>query len=167
MFNLQEQKHMRLVVSVPEAYTAFLQQQGAVKFTIKSLPDHKFTAKVNRLAGALDNRLRAERTEMDVYSNDKTLLPGMVAEVDLPLPSQDSTFLVPTTAVVNGTEKVFVVRVTPEQKAEWVYVRLGRSEGGRMEVYSDSLREGDLLVRNASEETRNGMSINPGKAAAH
>jgi len=165
MFNLQEQKHMRLVVSVPEAYTAFLQQQGAVKFTIKSLPDHKFTAKVNRLAGALDNRLRAERTEMDVYSNDKTLLPGMVAEVTLPLPSQDSTFLVPSTAVVNGTEKVFVVRVTPEHKAEWVYVRLGRSDGGRMEVYSDSLREGDLLVKNASEETRNGMVINPGKAA--
>ena len=165
MFNLQEQKHMRLVVSVPEAYTAFLQQQGAVKFTIKSLPDHKFTAKVNRMAGALDNRLRAERTEMDVYSNDKTLLPGMVAEVDLPLPSQDSTFLVPSTAVVNGTEKVFVVRVTPDHKAEWVYVRLGRSDGGRMEVYSDSLREGDLLVRNASEETRNGASINPGTTA--
>jgi membrane fusion protein, multidrug efflux system len=164
MFNLQEQKHMRLVVSVPEAYTAFLQQQGVVRFTIKSLPDHKFTAKVNRLAGALDNRLRAERTEMDVYSNDKTLLPGMVAEVTLPLPSQDSTFLVPSTAVVNGTEKVFVVRVTPEHKAEWVYVRLGRSDGGRMEVYSDSLREGDLLVKNASEETRNGMTINPGKA---
>jgi membrane fusion protein, multidrug efflux system len=162
MFNLQEQKHMRLVVSVPEAYTAFLQQQGAVKFTIKSLPDHQFTAKVNRLAGALDSRLRAERTEMDVYSNDKTLLPGMVAEVNLPLPAQDSTFLVPGTSVVNGTEKVFVVRVNPDHKAEWVYVRLGRSGSGKVEVYSDSLREGDVLVRNASEETRDGMPLNPG-----
>jgi membrane fusion protein (multidrug efflux system) len=162
MFNLQEQKHMRLVVSVPEAYTAFLQQQGAVKFTIKSLPDHQFTAKVNRLAGALDSRLRAERTEMDVYSNDKTLLPGMVAEVNLPLPAQDSTFLVPGSSVVNGTEKVFVVRVSPDHKAEWVYVRLGRSGGGKVEVYSDSLREGDVLVRNASEETRDGMPLNPG-----
>ncbi len=166
MFTLQEQKHMRLVVSVPEAYTGFLAQQGAVKFTVKSLPDRKFTAKVNRLAGALDNRLRAERTEMDVYSNDKTLLPGMVAEVDLPLPSQDSTFLVPATAVVNGTEQVFVVRVTPEHKAEWVKVRLGRSEGGRMEVYSDSLKSGDLLVKTASEETRNGSKLNPGQPAA-
>jgi RND family efflux transporter MFP subunit len=161
MFNLQEQKHMRLVVSVPEAYTAFLQQQGVVKFTIKSLPDHQFTAKVSRLAGALDNRLRAERTEMDVYSNDKTLLPGMVAEVNLPLPAQDSTFLVPSTSVVNGTEKVFVVRVSPEHKAEWVYVRLGRSGGGKVEVYSDSLREGDQLVKVASEETRDGMVLNP------
>ena len=162
MFNLQEQKHMRLVVSVPEAYTAFLRQQGAVKFTIKSLPDHQFTAKVNRLAGALDNRLRAERTEMDVYSNDKTLLPGMVAEVNLPLPAQDSTFLVPATSVVNGTEKVFVVRVGPDHKAEWVYVRLGRSGSGKVEVYSDSLREGDVLVKNASEETRDGMPLNAG-----
>jgi membrane fusion protein, multidrug efflux system len=160
MFNLQEQKHMRLVVSVPEAYTAFLQQQGAVIFSIKSLPDHQFTAKVNRLAGALDTRLRAERTEMDVYSNDKTLLPGMVAEVNLPLPAQDSTFLVPGTSVVNGTEKVFVVRVSLDHKAEWVYVRLGRSGGGKVEIYSDSLREGDVLVKNASEETRDGAVLN-------
>jgi membrane fusion protein (multidrug efflux system) len=99
---------------------------------------------------------------MDVYSNDKTLLPGMVAEVNLPLPAQDSTFLVPGSSVVNGTEKVFVVRVSPDHKAEWVYVRLGRSGGGKVEVYSDSLREGDVLVRNASEETRDGMPLNPG-----
>lgn len=164
MFTLQQQKHMRLVVSVPEAFTGFLYDQDEVKFTVKALPDQKFTAKVRRLAGALDNRLRAERTEMDVYSNDKTLLPGMVAEVDLPLPSKDSTFIVPSSAVVNGTEQVFVVRITPDHKAEWINVRLGRSEGGRMEIYSDSLREGDMLVQRASEETRNGMGINPGKA---
>jgi len=162
MFTLQQQKHMRLVVSVPEAYTGFLYQEGKVNFFVKSMPDRKFTAEVHRMAGALDNRLRAERTEMDVYSSDKTLLPGMVAEVNVPLPSRDSTFIVPSSAVVNGTEKVFVVRVTPDHKAEWIYVKLGRQEGGRTEVFSDSLREGDPIVKTASEETRDGMVINPG-----
>ena len=162
MFTLQEQKHMRLVVSVPEAYTGFLNGKDKVSFSVKALPDRKFSADVHRLAGALDNRLRAERTEMDVYSTDKSLLPGMVAEVDLPLPALDSTFLVPSSAVVNGTEWVFVVRVTPDHKAEWINVRLGRSEGGRIEIYSDSLKEGDLLVKAASEEVRNGMTLNPG-----
>jgi membrane fusion protein, multidrug efflux system len=159
LFTLQEQKHMRLVVSVPESYTGFLSDNNDVTFTVKSLPDRKFKAKVRRMAGALDNRLRAERAEMDVYSEDKTLLPGMVAEVNIPMPSQDSTFVVPGTAVVNGTEKVFVVRVSADSTAEWVYVRLGRSEGGKVEVYSDSLRTGDWLVKNASEETRNGMAL--------
>jgi len=164
MFTLTQQKHMRLIVSIPEAYSGFMDHQDRVVFTAKALPDRKFTAQVHRLAGALDNRLRAERTEMDVYSDDKTLLPGMVAEVMIPLPARDSTFLVPSSAVVNGTERIFVVRVTPDHKAEWVNVRLGRSEGGKAEIYSDSLREGDLLVQRASEETRNGMAINPGKA---
>ena len=165
MFTLQEQKHMRLVVSVPEAYTGFLNGKDKVSFSVKALPDRKFTADVHRLAGALDNRLRAERTEMDVYSNDKTLLPGMVAEVDLPLPAMDSAFLVPSSAVVNGTEWVFVVRVTPDHKAEWVHVRLGRADGGRTEVYSDSLKEGDVLVKSASEEVRDGTSLKPGTPA--
>jgi membrane fusion protein, multidrug efflux system len=159
MFTLQEQRHMRLVISVPEAYTGFLSDGDKVKFTVRALPDRKFTAEVRRLAGALDNRLRAERTEMDVYSSDKTLLPGMVAEVELPLPARDSTFLAPSTAVVNGTERVFVIRVRPDHKAEWVNVRVGRSEGGRTEVYSDSLREGDVLVKTAGEEVRDGATI--------
>jgi membrane fusion protein (multidrug efflux system) len=148
---------------VPEAYTGFLNDNDKVTFTVRALPDRKFTAEVHRLAGALDSRLRSERTEMDVYSKDKTLLPGMVAEVELPLPARDSTFLIPGSAVVNGTEEVFVVRVTPEHKAEWVKVRQGRSEGGRTEVYSDSLKEGDVLVRAASEEVRDGASIHPGE----
>ena len=159
MFTLQEQKHLRLVVSVPEAYTGFLSDGDKVKFTVRALPDRKFTAEVHRLAGALDNKLRAERTEMDVYSNDKTLLPGMVAEVELPLPSKDSTFLAPNTAIVSGTERVFVIRVTPDHKAEWVNVRVGRSEGGRTEIYSDSLKEGDVLVKTAGEEVRDGAAI--------
>lgn len=164
MLTLQEQKHMRLVVSVPEDYTGYLHDNDKVQFSVRALPERKFTAEVHRLAGALDNRLRAERTEMDVYSNDKTLLPGMVAEVDLPLPARDSTFVVPSSAVVNGTEEVFVVRVGPDQKAEWVKVREGRSEGGKTEVYSDRLKEGDKLVKTASEEVRDGMPV---KVTAH
>jgi len=159
MFTLQEQKHMRLVVSVPEAYTGYLSDHDEVTFSVKALPDRKFKARVMRLAGALDNHLRAERTEMDVYSNDKTLLPGMVAEVELPMPARDSTFVVPASSVVNGTERIFVVRETAGHKADWVDVKLGRSQGGKVEVYSNDLKEGDQLVKTASEEIRDGSVI--------
>ena len=56
LFTLQEQKHMRLVISVPEAYTGYLTENDKVNFTVKALPNRIFTAKVRRLAGALDNR---------------------------------------------------------------------------------------------------------------
>ena len=159
MFTLQEQKHMRLVISVPEAYTGYLSDKDKVKFTVKALPTREFTAQVRRLAGALDNHLRAERTEMDVYSEDKTLLPGMVAEVDLPLPDRDSSFVVPTSAVVDGTERLFVIRVGDDRKAEWVDVQTGRSQGGKIEVFGKGLKEGDRLVTSATEEFRDGAVV--------
>ena len=157
LFTLQEQRHLRLVVSVPEAYTGYLNGQDEVKFTVKALPNEVFHGKIKRLAGALDNRLRAERIEMDVINNDKRLLPGMVAEVNVPLPARDSTFVVPASAVVNSTERVFVIRVA-NGKAQWVDVKQGRTEKGRMEIYGD-LHEGDTILKVASEEHRDGSPV--------
>jgi multidrug efflux pump subunit AcrA (membrane-fusion protein) len=94
---------------------------------------------------------------MDVINNDKKLLPGMVAEVNVPLPAKDSTFVVPSTAVVNSTERVFVIRVV-DGKAKWVDVKEGRSDKGRMEIYGD-LHEGDTILKVASEERRDGSPV--------
>ena len=159
LFTLQEQKHMRLVISVPEANTGYLAEKDKVNFTVKALPSRVFTAEVRRLAGALDNHLRAERTEMDVYSNDKTLLPGMVAEVELPLPAKDSAFIVPNTAIVNGTERLFVIRETTDRRANWVDVQTGRSQGGKTEIFAKGLKEGDRLVKKGTEEIRDGALV--------
>ena len=146
-----------MVISVPESYTSYLSNKNEVSFTVKALPDQSFKARVKRMAGALDNRLHAQRIEMDVINNDKKLLPGMVAEVNLPLPANDSTFIVPKSAIVNSTESVFVIRVV-NAKAEWVNVKTGREDNGTVEIYG-KLNTGDLLLKTASEEVRNGSDL--------
>ncbi|MBE7173441.1 MAG: efflux RND transporter periplasmic adaptor subunit [Williamsia sp.] len=158
LFVLQQQSKLRLVVSVPEAFTGLLKAQNEVAFTVKSLPNQTFKAKITRLAGSLDARLRSERIEMDVTNPGKQLLPGAYAEVNLPLPSNDSSFIVPRTAVVTSTEKVFVIRIT-DNKAEWVDVKKGREAEGKTEVYSDDLHPGDQLVKVGTDEIRNGSAI--------
>ena len=157
LFTLREQKRLRLTLSVPEAYTGYLQHEREVSFTVRSLPDQKFKAQVKRLSGAIDNRLRSEKIEMDVDNRDKRLLPGMVAEVDLPLGKRDSSFIVPKSAVVNSTESVFVIRIG-NGKAEWVHVKTGREADGKVEIFGD-LTTGDLLVLSATDEIRNGSVV--------
>jgi RND family efflux transporter MFP subunit len=157
LFNLQEQKKLRLVISVPEAYTEYLNHKDEVSFTVKSLPGRSFKATINRLSGAIDSRLRSQRIEMDVYNDDKKLLPGMVAEVNLPLPASDSTFIVPKTAVVNSTESVFVIRVV-DNKTQRVDVKTGRDANDFVEIYG-RLNEGDLLLTAASDEIKNGTVL--------
>lgn len=157
MFTLQEQKRLRLVVSVPEAYSGYLKDKQGVRFQVRALPNDSFKASIKRLAGALDDRLRAQRIEMDVVNNDKKLLPGMIAEVNIPFEGKDSTFIVPKTAVVNSLERVFVIRIV-NGKAEWVTVSKGREKEDKVEIYG-SLSAGDTLVKMASEEVRNGSTI--------
>lgn len=158
IFTLQEQKKLRLVLAVPEAYTSYLKNKNQVSFTVKSMPSEKFKAGISRLSGALDSRLRSERIEMDVINNDKKLLPGMIAEVSIPMESRDSTFLLPKTAVVSSTEKTFVIRVN-SGKAEWVDVKKGREANGKQEVFGD-LHEGDHVLKIASDEIREGSTVN-------
>jgi membrane fusion protein, multidrug efflux system len=163
LFTLQEQKKLRLVISVPEAYTAYLGNNSEVNFTVRAFTGKTFTAHVNRLAGALDARLRAQRIEMDVPNNDKKLLPGMIAEVSIPMNGADSAFIVPKTAIVNSTMNVFVVRVT-NGKAERVTVQSGREVDGNVEIYG-ILNPGDTIVSVATEELRDGSALKNVKIA--
>lgn len=157
MFTLHEQGNLRLTVAVPEAYTSFLNTTSEVSFSVKSIPNQTFTARVKRLSGALDSRLRAERIEMDVVNNSKKLLPGMIAEITIPLPASDSTFIIPKTALGNSTEKVFVIKVA-DKKAKWIDVKKGREADGNTEIYGN-LSIGDTIIATSNEEIRNGSEI--------
>lgn len=157
IFTLVEQKKLRLVVSVPESYTGSLDKNGDVRFTVQSLPGDTFTARIARAAGALDNRLRSQRVEMDVVNSAKNLLPGMVAEIVLPLQSSAGTVNIPSTAILNSTLGVFVIRIK-DGKAEWVPVATGTSNGERTEI-TGPITAQDTLIKKASEEIRKGNTV--------
>jgi len=157
IFTLQEQKKLRLVISVPEAYASYLNKKNQVSFTVNGLPNETFKAQVSRLAGALDLKLRSQRTEMDVNNDNHKLLPGMVAEVSVPLDGNANTFIVPKSAVVNSTMKPFVIKVV-NNKAQWVNVQLGRTSDNKQEIFG-SLTLNDTLIKTATEEIRDGADV--------
>lgn len=157
VLTLQEQKKLRLAVSVPEEYTGYIKAGDEIKFRVKSLPAQNFTAAVKRMAGALDLRLRSERIEMDVLNPGKALLPGMVAEVNIPLTAKDSSFVVPKTALVNSNEGVYVIGVV-DGKTQRVTVKKGRSINDQVEVFGELQRNQHLLVK-ANEEIKDGTEV--------
>ncbi len=157
MFVLQDQKKLRLAVLIPENATSYITSKTVVSFSVKGLPNEKFTATVKRSAGSLDTRLRAERIEMDIINNDKKLLPGMIAEVSVPVSAKDSGFVVPKTAIINSTERIFVIKVS-NGIAQWVDITTGREAAGKTEIYGP-VAIGDTLVTVASEERRNGSAV--------
>ena len=154
---LQQQDKLRLVVSVPETYTVYVQPGDEVEYKVRAMPGQVFKAKLVRLSGTLDQRLRSQRMEADVKNTDGKFLAGTVADVTFHFKSLESSFNVPKTSVVTTTESSFVIRIA-DGRAERVTVKKGIQAGESIEVFG-GLKEGDVLLMKGNEEIKDGQEI--------
>jgi len=161
LMTLQQQRLLRLVVDVPEAATAYFRDKDTIHFTVQTLPGRVFTARVTRMAGALDLQTRTEELQMDVVNDNGLLLPGMFAQVNLDLTNSDEVFIVPVSAVTENSKNIFVIRVAGG-KAQWVNVQKGREADGKVEIFGD-LQIGDQLVATATDELQSGTLVKTNK----
>ncbi len=159
LFTLEEQKILRLAVSVPEDQTATLKKGEDIPFEIHSFPSKTFHARLQRLGGSLSNPLKSERLEMDVQNTNKILLPGMTAMVHIDIPSVKEELIIPKTAVMETSRGNFVVKIDKDNHLKYISVKRGIENKDLVAVYGD-LQAGDLIVRSANEELREGTQIN-------
>ncbi len=154
---IQQVSHLRLVVSVPEEFVGATAKGSKVDFKVPASPDRTYMGLVARESHALDQKTRTMAVELDVVNRDGSLSPGMYPSVKWPVQRQKPSLLVPKTSVVTTTERTFVIRES-NGRAEWVNVSKGAVNGDLIEVRGD-LKAGDLVVRRATDEVREGSAI--------
>jgi len=157
LFVLEDNSRLRLTLAVPEQYTNTVNKEGVVTFQVNAVPNKAFKAKYGRSAGSVLDKNRVMMTEFDYNNITKELKAGMYADVQIPVVRPSATLFVPKTAVVSSSEEVFVIR-NNKNKAEWVPVKKGIVLDTLVEVFGD-LSKGDIVVREGSEEIRNGQRL--------
>ncbi len=154
---VQQVSHLRIVVPVPEEYVAGIARGASVAFTVPAYPGRTFSGRIARVADALDPKTRSMPVELDYMNPDRTLAPGMYPNVKWPVRSAGAELWVPRTSVVTTTERTFVIR-SNGGRAEWVDVKKGAAEGDLLTVMGN-LKAGDLVVKRATDEIREGSAI--------
>jgi RND family efflux transporter MFP subunit len=157
MLKLQQIAHLRLIVPVPEIYTGSVVKGISAVFHVPALPGRNYTAKVARIASALDQQSRAMMVELDVYNKDGSLAPGMYPTVDWPVGAGENLLFVPATSVVTTTQRTFVI-ASVNGRAHWVDVRKGPSVGDNVSIRGQ-ISAGQSIVRRASDEIREGTRL--------
>ncbi len=148
---------LRLVVPVPEAYTASIREGQQAAFSVPAYPGRAFHAPIARIAHDVTQNTRTMAVELDVRNGDGQITPGSFATVEWPIQRSYPTMLVPSTAVTTDLQRTFVIRVR-EGKAEWVDVKTGVTVHGTTEVFGE-LQPGDTVVANATDAIRPGVSL--------
>jgi membrane fusion protein, multidrug efflux system len=157
MLRIETLSRLRVVVPVPEMYAAGVPGGTKVEFTVPAFPGRSFTGKIARIAHSVDEKTRTMPVELEVVNVKGELSPGIFSDILWPVRRSYPTLFVPTTAVANTLERVFVVRIR-DGKAEWVDVKTGATSNKLIEVFGD-LHEGDTIAVRGTDELRPGNPV--------
>jgi RND family efflux transporter MFP subunit len=152
-----ESNRLRLVIPVPEAYTAGVTSGTSLAFTVAAYPGQMFTGTVSRISQAVDVATRTMAVELDVNNTDGRLAPGTFTQVKWPVRRTAPSLLVPAGSVASTTERTFVIRVRGG-RTEWVDVKTGLTSGPLVEVFGD-LKPGDEIAARGTDELKAGASV--------
>ena len=157
MLIVQQISRLRLVVAVPEQNVGGIVKGARIEFRVPAYPQRTYSGTLARVSHALDEKTRTMAVELDVANRDRSLAPGMYPSVNWPVHRSKPSLMVPKTSVVTTSERTFVVR-DKAGRAEWVDVVKGRPDGDLI-VVSGNLQAGDKVVRQATDEIREGTSL--------
>jgi RND family efflux transporter MFP subunit len=147
-----ESNRLRLVIPVPEAYTAGMTNGTSLHFTVAAYPGQTFTGTVSRISQSVDVSTRTMAVELDVNNTDGRLAPGTFCQVSWPVRRTAPSLLVPSGSVAATTGRTFVIRVR-NGRTEWVDVKTGLTSGPLVEVFGD-LKPGDEIAARGTDELK-------------
>lgn len=157
MLRLETTQRLRLTVAVPESDLGTISEGAEAKFSVRPWPSETFAGIVRRIARSVDVRTRTMPVELDVDNKAGRLAPGIFAEVIWPLRRAAPSLIVPSSAIVQSTEKTYVDRVR-DGIVEQVAVRRGAVLQDRVEVLGP-LQAGDLVLVRGNDELKDGTRI--------
>jgi RND family efflux transporter MFP subunit len=146
MFEVMQRNMIRVFVYVPQD-AAFGVAPGVEAIVrVPEIPNREFLGKVTRIADALQSGTRTLLTEIDIPNPDDALAPGVYCTVELKIPRQTPSLVVPAEGIIfnrNGLQ----VAVVYDGKAEIRTIRVARDFGTWVEADA-GVMSGDRVILN-------------------
>jgi len=154
---IESVRRLRVVVPVPEAYAAGVQDGQQVTFSVPAYPGKTYRAPIARISHDINQNTRTMQVELELPNADAQITPGTFTSVEWPIHRSYATLFVPSSAVTTDLQRTFVIRVR-QGKTEWIDITTGVTANGKTEIFG-GLRPGDSVVANATDSIRIGTAV--------
>jgi RND family efflux transporter MFP subunit len=150
---------LKVNVSISEQYYPLVKKGMKASVTADVYEGETFTATVYRIAPTVSSATRSFIVELELPNRNEMLKPGMFVRVSMNL-GEVETFVVPagTVLVQEGTNTRYVF-VDKNNVAERIEVTLGKRFDDQLEIISENIKEGDMLVSEGQAKLINGDKI--------
>lgn len=163
MFQVADIHTMRVFVSVPQDYSAFLGPAVTATLTMSQFPGKTFTAKVSTTAKSFNAASRTVLTELLLPNPKGAFWPGTYATVRFAVPTNPDILVIPEQALLFRAQGLQVCLVGADQKVHLQTVTVGLNFGSTVQVLS-GLKANDRLIANPSDGLLEGETVQVTKA---
>ncbi len=153
--------------SLPQQQFSVLAPETEVNLTTDAAPDEVFQGKIIAVNPEVDQMTRSVRVRATLDNKKELLRPGMFANVEVLLPTEQKVLSIPATAVLYAPygDTVFVIDEVEDKangKKQLVLrqqiIRLGGTKGDFVAV-TEGLKEGEKIVTSGVFKLRPKMAV--------
>jgi membrane fusion protein (multidrug efflux system) len=153
--------------SLPQQRFSLLTKGTEIRVTTDAAQGQVFSGEIIAINPEIDQVTRSVRVRATLSNEGEMLRPGMFANVEVMLPSEQEVLAIPATAVLYAPygDTVFVIDEAKDEASDKVQqvlrqqiVRLGRSHGDFVAV-TDGLKEGEMVVTSGVFKLRPKMAV--------
>src|SRR6195256_1102144 len=144
MFTVVQSGVIRVWVYVPQDAAFGVKPGIEAIIRVPAMPNLTFHGKVTRIADALQPGTRTLLTEVDIPNPDGALQPGIYCTVELRIPRQSPSLIVPASAIIFN-QSGMQVAVVADGVAHLHKIAITADNGTEVEV-NDGIKDGDKVI---------------------
>jgi RND family efflux transporter MFP subunit len=157
---LSQNDLLRLVIPVPERYAGDIHLGQEIGVKVSAL-NRTFTGKVIRFSDQIDMSTRTMHTEVQVPNPKYEIIPGMYADIQLPVHTDENVLTLPLQAVqVKGQNGGSVMIVDNTNHIDKRQVTLGIQSANRVEIL-EGVKDGETAIYGEQDQYQPGMLVKP------
>jgi len=157
LVSLVHTETLKIVANVLEKDIPLLKAGMKAKIRTDSYPGRVFEGRVEKINSTLDLSTRTLQAEVYIPNSDRSLKPGMFANMEVVLLEKPQTLVIPREAVIAAGGEMFVFVIEGKQALRKP-VTLGYEQDRMVEVLK-GLNEGDQVVVKGQQLIKEGSAI--------
>jgi membrane fusion protein (multidrug efflux system) len=150
---------VRIYADVPQSAAPLIKDGDPATITLTEFPGRVFEGSITRHPEALTSATRTMLVEVDLANDDRSLMPGMYATMNLRAAAPAGPPLVPDDALVFRDGKAFVP-IVRQDHLKLAEVSLGYDDGINVEI-TRGIEPEDLVALNVGQAARDGEAVRP------
>ena len=143
LIKIEDNKNLRLEVTLKEQDILSIQPGNQVKVLIDAMPGTQISGRVSQVVQASDVRTHSFIVKIDIPAN-KGLITGMYGKACFTIGKHEA-ILIPKSALVDMSGISGVYLVSPDRGAVFQMIQVGEEHGNLVEVIS-GLKKGDQVI---------------------